>query len=79
MHRSHESRISSIDASLSPDPLQPRAVHFEPLIGGLPVSVIQGIKPGVKGGTVVHMANMRDLMRNDGPAHINRCHDQPPA
>ena len=54
-----------IFASLSPDPLQARAVHFEPLIGSLSVSVIQGIEPRVELGTVVHMANMRDLMRND--------------
>jgi hypothetical protein len=54
-----------IFASLSPDPLQARAVHFEPLIGSLPVSVIQGIKPCVELSAVVHMANMRDLMCND--------------
>ena len=79
VHRSHESRISSILSSLSPNPLQTRAVHFQPLVGSLAVAFKEDIEPRVEIGAVVHMPHMRDLMGDDRAAHRRRRHDQPPA
>ena len=65
--------------SLSADALQTSPVHFEPLVRRLSVAFVQRVEPCIKIGTMVHMADMCDLMRDDGTAHIDRGHDQPPA
>lgn len=65
--------------SLSADALQPGPMHFEPLVRGLAVSFVQRVEPRIKIGAMVHMADVCDLMRDDGAAHVGRGHDQPPA
>ena len=64
---------------LSADALQPGPMHFEPLVSRLAVAFIQRVQPRIKIGAMVHMADVRDLMRDDRAAHIDGGHDQPPA
>ena len=78
LQRSHASRISSMGFPLSSDALQPGPVHFEPLVSRLAVSFIQRVEPRIKIGAMVHMADVRDLMRDDRAAYIDGGHDQSP-
>ena len=75
LQRSQVSRISSIGFSLSADALQPGPMHFEPLVGRLAVPFVQRVEPRIKIGAMVHMADMRDLVRDDRAAHIDGGHD----
>lgn len=61
--------------SLSADALQPSPMHFEPLVRCLSVAFVQRVEPRIKIGTMVHMADVRDLMRDDGAADIDGGHD----
>ena len=65
--------------SLSADALQPGPMHFEPLVRGLAVAFVQRVEPRIKIGAMVHMADVRHFMRDDGAAHIDGGHDQSPA
>ena len=51
----------------------------QPAIGGFAITLEQFVEPAVKGGAVVHMADMRDFVRDHRPADKGRGHDQPPA
>lgn len=42
------------------------------------IAVVQFVYERVKGAAMIHMAQMRDLMRNGRPANMIRRHHEPP-
>jgi len=59
--------------------VQPRPIRLEPGARRDRIAGADGAVEGMEGGAVVHVPQMRDLMRDGGDAHLRRGEDQAPA